>query len=334
MPFLTRRRFLRTTGLGALAGATLGSYAFAVEPLWRLNVTRYALTPPRWPQGLRLRLALVADLHACHPWMTPDRIASIVDRTNALRPDVTLLLGDYSVGMARFKTADVHSSVWAPILARLEAPLGRYAVLGNHDWWEDRNAQRRGHGPTFGQEALERAGLPVLENEAVRLSKDGHPFWIAGLGDQLALLPRREFGRSRWRGVDDLPATLGAVTDDAPVILMAHEPDVFPLVRASPRPVALTVSGHTHGGQIRFFGHSPVVPSRFANRYAYGHVTEPRFDGEAAHLVVSGGLGCSIAPVRFGVPPEIVIVELGGEAGLMETTAVCLPGRTLEAGRS
>ncbi len=315
MSFLTRRHFLRTLGLGALATGTLGSYAFAIEPLWRLSVTHYAFTPPGWTPGLRLRLALVADLHACYPWMTPDRISDIVDQTNALAPDVTLLLGDYSAGMRRFKTSDVHSSVWAPILAGLVAPFGRYAVLGNHDWWEDRTAQRREHGPTFGQEALERAGVPVLENEAVRLSKDGHVFWIAGLGDQLALLPRREYGRSAWRGVDDLSATLEAVTDYAPVILMAHEPDVFPLVRAARRPVALTVSGHTHGGQVRFFGHSPMVPSRFKNRYAYGHVIEPRSDGEDAHLLISGGLGCSIAPVRFGVPPEIVIIDLGSGPG-------------------
>ena len=314
MPLLTRRRFLRTLGLGALSSAALGSYAFAVEPLWRMTVTRYAITPPGWTPGLHLRVALVADVHACNPWMGADRIADVVARTNALRPDVTLLLGDFSAAMSRFVTSHVHSSEWAPILAGLDAPLGRYAILGNHDWWEDRAAQRRGHGPTFGQEALDRAGVPVLENRAVRLAKEGRPFWLAGLGDQIALLPRREYGRTALRGVDDLPATLRAVTDDAPVILMAHEPDVFPTVTAAERPVALTVSGHTHGGQIRLFGHSPVVPSRFGNRYAYGHVIEPRPDGAETHLVVSGGLGCSIAPVRFGVPPEIVLLDLGGDA--------------------
>jgi predicted MPP superfamily phosphohydrolase len=87
---------------------------------------------------------------------------------------------------------------------------------------------------------------------------------------------------------------------------MAHEPDIFPKV---PDRVALTLSGHTHGGQVRLFGWSPIVPSEFGNRYAYGHVIE---DGR--HLIVSGGLGCSILPVRFGVPPEIVIVELGADA--------------------
>ncbi len=99
------------------------------------------------------------------------------------------------------------------------------------------------------------------------------------------------------------PGTLAKITDDAPVILLAHEPDIFPRV---PDRVAITLSGHTHGGQVRLFGYSPVVPSRFGNRYAYGHVVE-----DNRHLLVSGGLGCSILPVRFGSPPEIVMLELG-----------------------
>ena len=105
------------------------------------------------------------------------------------------------------------------------------------------------------------------------------------------------------RGLDDLDGTLAQVSDDAPVVLLAHEPDIFPRV---PRRVSLTLSGHTHGGQVRFFGYAPVVPSRYGNRYAYGHVVE---DGR--NIIVSGGLGCSIMPVRFGVPPEIVVVDLG-----------------------
>jgi predicted MPP superfamily phosphohydrolase len=103
-------------------------------------------------------------------------------------------------------------------------------------------------------------------------------------------------------GVDDLGATLAKVTDDAPVILLAHEPDVAPRV---PSRVALQLSGHTHGGQVRLFGWSPVVPSRYGNRLAYGHA---KFNCD---VIVSGGLGCSIMPVRIGVPPEIVEVTLG-----------------------
>jgi predicted MPP superfamily phosphohydrolase len=138
----------------------------------------------------------------------------------------------------------------------------------------------------------------------VRLAKDGKTFWLAGLGDQLAFDPtfRRVLGRRR--GVDDLPGTLAKVPDGDPVVLLAHEPDV--MVRVPDR-VALVLSGHTHGGQVRLFGWSPVVPSRYGNRFAYGHVREQ------CDLIVSGGLGCSIMPVRLGMPPEIVHVTVSGE---------------------
>jgi predicted MPP superfamily phosphohydrolase len=92
------------------------------------------------------------------------------------------------------------------------------------------------------------------------------------------------------------------VVDDAPVILLVHEPDVFPQV---PDRVALTVAGHTHGGQVRLLGYAPFVPSRYGDRYVYGHIVE-----EGRHLIVSGGLGCSGMPVRFGSPPEIVMIEI------------------------
>ena len=89
------------------------------------------------------------------------------------------------------------------------------------------------------------------------------------------------------------------------MLLLAHEPDIFPEV---PDRVALTLSGHTHGGQVRLFGWSPMVPSMYGNRFAYGHIVE-----EGRDLVVSAGLGNSIYPVRFGVPPEITMIELGAD---------------------
>lgn len=305
---ITRRTFLKTMG-GLVAGGLMGGgYAFGVEP-FRLRVQRYTPQIRDWPNGLQIRIAVLADLHACKPWMTVGRIRHIVEETQALTPDLILLLGDYGAG-TRWVTDWVHSSEWSEALSTLSAPLGVHAVLGNHDWWEDRTAQKRGHGPTFGQIALERVGIPVLENRVTRLETKAGAFWIAGLGDQIALLPGRGWGRTRWQGMDDLPGTLSQVTDAAPVILMAHEPDIFPKV---PDRVALTLSGHTHGGQVRIMGRSPVVPSRYRNRYAYGHVTEPGIEDPSVerHLIVSGGLGLSILPVRFGVPPEIVLVELG-----------------------
>jgi uncharacterized protein len=301
---LTRRGFLKSIGLAALGTISLGGYAFGVEPL-RLRVQRYQLSPPGWPQALSLKIAALADIHACEPWMPIERIEHIVETTNALSPDIVVLLGDYAAA-TRWVTGLVNAKDWATALAGLRAPLGVHAILGNHDWWDDRTAQSRGAGPVIGRTALERAGIRVYENDVTRLTKDGAAFWLAGLGDQLALLPGKHWGRNRFRGVDDLDATLSQVTDAAPIVLLAHEPDIFP--RVPPR-VALTLSGHTHGGQVRLLGYSPIVPSRYGNRYAYGHVQE-----KDCNLIVSGGLGFSIAPVRFGVPPEIVLVEMGKPA--------------------
>jgi hypothetical protein len=281
----SRRHFLRLmSGLG-FAGFSTTAYGFGVEPL-RFRVTNYHVSSPRWPADLELKIAAVADIHACDPWMTLDHIAAIV-------------AGHRQV------TRRIPADEWAPVLAELKAPLGVHAILGNHDYWDDRLVQRDGKGTPMARHALEAVGIPVYENDAVRLTKSGRPFWLAGLGDQLAYWPARRFKPVRRVGVDDLDATLSKISDDAPVILLAHEPDVAMRV---PARVALQLSGHTHGGQVRLFGWSPIVPSRYGNRLAYGHA---RINCD---VIVSGGLGCSIVPFRLGVTPEIVMVTVGGPA--------------------
>lgn len=297
---ISRRGFLRLVGGSFFSMVSLGAYAVGIEPMLLTHVTRYSLTPPNWPAGLRLRIVALADIHACRPWMTPERIASLVRDANALRPDFIVLLGDYTASM-RLVTDGVPASEWAQALSGLKAPLGVLSILGNHDWWSDPEAQKAGAGPVVARRALEHVGIPVLENDVVRLEKDGHGFWIAGLADQLAFLPSQD--HNGFQGLDDLDGTLAKASDGAPVILLAHEPDIFPKV---PRRVSLTLCGHTHGGQVRLFGYSPVVPSRFGNRFAYGHVVEGN-----RNLIVSGGLGFSILPVRFGMRPEILSIELG-----------------------
>jgi uncharacterized protein len=301
---ISRRQFLRfLAGVGAF-GVSTASYGFGIEPVLRLRIARYDINPPRWPAGFQLKIAAVADLHACDPWMSLEHIEAVVERTNALGADIIVMLGDYVAGHHHV-TRIIPPGEWAPVLAGLKAPLGVHAILGNHDWWDDKTVQRNGQGPTVSRRALEAAGIPVYENDVVRLTKAGAPFWLAGLGDQLAYWPARRFRPVRRIGVDDLSATLAKVTDDAPVVLLAHEPDVAMRV---PARVALQLSGHTHGGQVRLFGWSPVVPSRYGNRLAYGHART------SCDVVISGGLGCSIMPFRLGVPPEIVLVTLGGSS--------------------
>jgi uncharacterized protein len=288
-------------GAAAMSATGLSGHAFA-EPFTTL-VTRYRLSPPRWPKGLSLKLAVLADLHACKPWMGVERIRRIVEHTHTLEPDCVLLLGDYVAGRGMMRYADpVAEEDWAA--ARLKAPLGVHAVLGNHDWWADHDVQRRREGTPAASFALQDVGIPVYENSAIRLTKSGQQFWLAGLGDQEAFWASgvRHSRRDRYLGADDLFGALSHVSDDAPVILMAHEPDIFQRV---PDRVSLTVAGHTHGGQVRILGYAPIVPSRFGNRYVYGHVVE-----DDRNLIVSAGLGCSGVPVRLGAPPEIVMIEL------------------------
>ncbi|OHZ38760.1 metallophosphoesterase [Agrobacterium vitis] len=294
---ITRRTFFKLLAGSAAGILSLGGYAGAVEPLLRLETPRYKLSPPGWPKGQSLRIVALADFHACEPWMPAERIARICEYANTLGGDVILLLGDYMSGM-KLVTGVVPPEQWSKALSVLKAPYGVHAVCGNHDWWQDSEAQLQRLPETMAHRALRSVGINAMSNSAVRLGSDDHPFWVAGLEDQWAYLT----GNHRMRGLDDLPGTLAKVTDNAPVILLAHEPDIFPAV---PDRVSLTLSGHTHGGQVNLFGWTPVVPSRFGSRYVYGH----REEG-GRNIIVSGGLGCSVAPVRFGSPPEILVIDL------------------------
>jgi uncharacterized protein len=295
---LTRRSFFKWLAGLTASGFLTGTYAFAIEPGFRLNTTVYAFTPPKWTPGLKLRVVMLADPHCIEPYMPLSRWKKIIAAANALQPDLQLLMGDY-IASHRFSTGRVTFEDVAEAALELKSNLGTFAIMGNHDWWEDKNASRNGLGVPHAQTVFTAAGLKVLDNEALQLRKDGSPFWLSGTNSSVAIRK----GHSSFESRAALPQALAMVKDDAPIIHLAHEPDLFVDV---PDRVSLTLSGHTHGGQIRIFGYSPVTPSSYGNRFAYGHVIE-----EGRHLVISGGLGCSIMPVRFGVPPEIVVLELG-----------------------
>ena len=271
---ITRRGLVTGLGAAGLSASSLAAYAAGIEPLG-LRTTHYRLTPPGWPADRRLSIAVIADLHAGGPNMGLAQIRHVVDTAQAERADLIVLLGDY-FATHRYITEHVPHAAWAAELKRLSAPLGVYAILGNHDWWYDIAGARA---------ALAAVSVPVLENDALLLGAAGRRFWLLGLGDTIAF----RLGRGRYVGIDDLPGTLARVTTDDPVILLAHEPDVFPRV---PERVP--------------FVWQHFVPSRYGARFAYGHIVEDR-----RHMIVSGGLGTSFVPMRLGVPPEIVRIELG-----------------------
>jgi predicted MPP superfamily phosphohydrolase len=271
----------RAVAAGA-AAAGLAAAGIAWRGLWREPRTERLreldLALPGWPAALHgLRVALVSDLHAGAPHMGEERIERVVAIVRDQRPDLVLLLGDYVDYDVHFGSAVAPEAV-AGRLAALEAPLGVLAVLGNHDWRHD--------GPRVAA-ALRGAGIPVLENGAVPA---GETVWVAGVADSRHRRP-------------DVAAALRGVPDGAPAILMSHDPDLFPQV---PPRVALTVSGHLHGGQVGVpLVRRPFLPSRFGERYARGHKVEG-----GRHLFVTSGLGTTGWPVRLLAPPEIVVLAL------------------------
>lgn len=269
-------------GLGLAAGAAAGVYAALVE-LSLLRLREPVALSRWWPRGrAALRIGVIADLHACWPLMTTRRIGRIVARLLAARPDLVLLPGDFVSTHTRFVRRIAIEPV-ADALAPLAAAVPTFAVLGNHDWY---------YGGERVAGALERAGILTLRNAATRVEVAGGDLWIAGLDDA-------------WTGRADLPAALRGVDATAPLILLSHVPDPF---RDLPPEVALTVAGHTHGGQVCVPSYGPLrTVTRLPRRFAYGLNQE---DGR--HLYVSGGVGTTALPVRFARPPEIALLTLAG----------------------
>ena len=273
---------VRARGRGLVAGLAAAVAGLIVWSVWfaprRVSLRRRTLRLPHWPAELAgLRVAVVSDLHAGAPHVDTAKVARLVASVNGARPDLVALLGDYVDPTVAFGTPVAPAAV-AAALGRLRAPLGVVAVLGNHDWVHT--------GAQMGR-ALRDAGVTVLENDAVAV---GARLWVAGVGAE-----------------DERPAepaaALARVPGDAAVLLLSHHPDTFVRV---PGRVALTLSGHTHGGQVALpYLRARHVPSRFGERFAQGHVVEG-----GRHLFVSVGIGTSRFPARLLAPPEIVVLRL------------------------
>jgi hypothetical protein len=278
--FVKSPRLGRALFAAFLSLAVLGVYAVVIEPS-RLVVNRAELTIPNWPPALSgIRVALLSDIHVGSPFWDLARLRELVTRVNAEQPDLVLLGGDYQTnGVIGGKFVAVEPI--AAELGKLHAPLGVIAVLGNHDWFSGGQRSRA---------ALEANGIAVLDDQVVSVSARGTTFAVLGMSD----IEVRRMGATR---MEDL------APPGVPLLVLVHEPDIFATMDARP---ALTLAGHTHGGQVRlpWLGR-PIVPSGFGQRYAAGHVVEG-----GRHLFVTTGLGTSIFPVRFRVPPEIALLTL------------------------
>lgn len=281
MPTKTRKLFARMLRIGFFIGLCLAVWAFIWEPS-RLTEKDYTLRLPDWPAACAdYRVAVVSDIHAGAPYIGLEKIDRMVAMIQKKKPDLVLLPGDFVIQEVlggSFIAPETLAQHLKPLLLQSKF----YAVLGNHDAWLDSKRV---------QAAFENVGIAVLEDRAIPITKKQCQFWLLGLSDYTE-------GRLEYH------QAFSMVPIDSPTLAFTHNPDVFPdLFKAR---FSLLIAGHTHGGQVSlpFIGRA-VVPSKYGERYAIGHIQE-----NDRHLFVTTGIGTSILPVRFGVPPEISYLRL------------------------
>jgi predicted MPP superfamily phosphohydrolase len=260
----------------ALSGIVVCLIVYSlIEPLL-LVVNEIAIPDPRIPSGFSgKRIAFLSDIH-CGRFLSAARLGEIVAEVNRQRPDMIVLGGDYITGSRQNIKPCIEG------LGALKAPLGVYAVLGNHDNWAD---------PTLATESLRQAGITVLDNEARWAYVNGSRLRIGGVGDL-------------WSATQDIGPTMQNATDGEYIILVTHNPQYAKLLDTDR--IGLMLAGHTHGGQLLPVSLiMPYLPSRFGQRYING-----RYRSGNATIIVTSGIGTVFVPARLLVRPQIVILRM------------------------
>jgi hypothetical protein len=272
---MNRRTFLKAAAAATLPGTAAAASYGLYEAGW-VEVARPVLPLPKLPAAFDgMTVAFLTDIHY-GPFTTLEYVAAVVRTTLALRPDLILLGGDYCLKDGKYIRPCFE------VLSGLQAPLGVYGVLGNHDYW---------HGLQETRDAFRRAGIAELTNGGTWLERGADRFRLAGLDDY-------------WTGKPHIEAACCDATCEDACLLVSHNPDVAEKLR-DPR-VGLILSGHTHGGQVVFpSAGAPFIPSVYGSKYLHGVCHAPR-----TTVYVSRGLGCTSIPVRVGSRPELTLVTL------------------------
>lgn len=279
---LSRRALLRAAwGMSAVlgGGSILSAYG---ERQWP-RVARVTISPAGLPPALDgYTICQLSDLHR-GMLVAEGFLRKAVGIANSLRPDVTVVTGDFVSDRAHFATS------CGAALSGLQAPDGVYGVLGNHDYWNE--------DPEAVSAAIQRSGIQLLTNRSVTLRRGGVVWSLSGVDDW-------------WAGKPDLDAALADVPAQAFKVLLCHEPD--PADEAALKGFPLQLSGHTHGGQILLPGQRPLVTPDYGHKYPVGLRRVP---GSATQVYTNTGLGVIFPPIRINCPPEVTLITLRAGQG-------------------
>ncbi len=293
-----RKRILIGTVTLVIAALLCLAYSYFIEP-HRLVTTMSEIKVKNWnPAFDGLRVLIIGDFHGGSNGGDDEMMARVVARANEQNPDIIVLLGDYvsETDHAVPPNLKMPMERVADNLAGLRAKYGVFAVLGNHDGWYCDDCVKT---------ELTRVGFKVLVNDVAVIEKDGKKLRLLGLPDHMKIRAWQDFSDAAKRA-------LAPTENTGDVIVLEHSPDVLPVITAgltiSPD-MKLILASHTHGGQVwlPILG-TPIVPSSYGQKYSYGHIRENNVD-----MFVTSGVGTSVLPFRFMMPPEIAVVTLRTE---------------------
>lgn len=290
--------FAYTFLLFALAGSGCLAYAYFIEPARLVVKHDTILINGLDPAFDGLRIVMLGDIHGGSNDVTEEKLRYIVAKVNEQDADMIVMLGDY-VSEVNDTFAKPGTPLKMPVatiaenLKGLNARHGVFAVLGNHDGF---------HSDEAIDAAFTALGYNVLRNEVAAVEHNGSRLRLLGFKDHLQL-------NKAWKETSADAKQLLAESGTGQVIALEHSPDIMPIITGelsiSPD-LKLVLAAHTHGGQVWFplLGR-PIIPSTFGQKFAYGHIRENDVD-----LYVTSGIGTSVLPIRWMVPPEIVVLAI------------------------